>query len=197
MARVGLSYPRYAMYNNNDGAVTYTNGGSLGKAISLAIELDGADDNILYADNGPAESAASFAGGKVRLGTDDLYDDAAIAVMGWTKKTLTTPEEAVEIIRKADAVAPYIGLGGIVKHIRSGATVWTAIILTKTQLTDPGLDVTTQGETIDWQTPEIEGSILRDDSEDAVWCRQATFTTEAFAKAYIDGILVPETAGAA
>ena len=192
MARVGLSYPRYAKYNNNAGTVTYTDGGSLGKAISLDLTVDGADDNILYADNAPAESASTFAGGSVKIGTDDLYDDAAVDILGWEVKELTEPEKVKEIIRKAGAVAPYIGVGGIVKHIRSGKTVWTGLIVTKTQFMDPGISVTTQGETIEWQTPEIEGNVMRDDSEDEVWCRQATFSTEAFAKAYIDSILVPK-----
>ena len=192
MARVGLSYPRYAKYNNNGGTITYTDGGSLGKAISLDLTVDGADDNILYADNAPAESASNFAGGSVKIGTDDLYDDAAVDILGWEVKELTEPEKVKEIIRKASAVAPYMGVGGIVTHIRNGVTVWTALILTKTQFMDPGISVTTQGETIDWQTPEIEGNVMRDDSEDEVWCRQATFTTEAFAKAYIDSILVPK-----
>ena len=192
MARVGLSYPRYAKYNNNGGTITYTDGGSLGKAISLDLTVDGADDNILYADNAPAESASNFAGGSVKIGTDDLYDDAAVDILGWGVKELTEPEKVKEIIRKAGAVAPYIGVGGIIKHIRSGKTVWTGLIVTKVQFMDPGISVTTQGETIDWQTPEIEGNVMRDDSEDEVWCRQATFSTEAFAKAYIDSILVPK-----
>lgn len=194
MARVGLSYPRYARYNNNNGTVTYTNGGSLGKAISLDLTVDGANDNILYADNAPAESASSFAGGSVKIGTDDLYDDAAVDILGWERNELTEPEGAVEIVRKAGAIAPYTGVGGIIKHIRGGATAWTALILTKTQFKDPGISVTTQGDTIEWQTSELEGNVMRDDSTDGVWCRHATFTTEAFAKAYIDGILVPKTA---
>ena len=197
MARVGLSYPRYSMYKNTDGTVSYENGGSLGKAISLNIALDGTDSNVLYADNGPAESASSFAGGTATVGTDDLYDEAAVDILGWVMKELTTPEKVKEIIRKADAAAPYVGIGGIVKHIRNNATVWTGVILTKTQFTDPGLDVKTQGETIEWQTPELSATILRDDSADAVWCRQATFTTEAFAKQYIDGILIPKGAAGA
>lgn len=192
MARVGLSYPRYAKYNNNAGTVTYTDGGSLGKAISLDLTVDGADDNILYADNAPAESASTFAGGNVKIGTDDLRDEAAIDIMGWEKRELTEPEKVTEIVRKAGAVAPNMGVGGIIKHIRNGVTVWTAMILAKVQFKDPGISATTQGETIDWQTPEIEGNVMRDDSEDEVWCRQATFSTEAFAKAYIDSILVPK-----
>ncbi len=192
MARVGLSYPRYAKYNNNAGTVTYTDGGSLGKAISLDLTVDGADDNILYADNAPAESASTFAGGSVKIGTDDLYDDAAVDILGWEVKELTEPEKVKEIIRKASAVAPYMGVGGIIKHIRNGVTVWTALILTKAQFKDPGFSVKTQGDKIEWQTPDIEGNVMRDDSEDEVWCRQATFSTEAFAMAYIDGILVPK-----
>lgn len=190
MARVGLSYPRYAKYNNNNGTVTYTDGGSLGKAISLDLTVDGADKNILYADNAPAESASTFAGGSVKIGVDDLYDDAAIDIMGWETRELTEPEKTTEILRNADGIAPYVGVGGIIKHIRDGVTVWTGVILTKVQFKDPGAAVKTQGDSIEWQTSEIEASCMKD--AEGYYNRQATFSTEAFAKAYIDGILVPK-----
>lgn len=193
MARVGLSYARYAMYNYAESGITYTNGGSLGKAIKLDIQPDSGDENILYADNAPAESAPSFSGGTVTVGTDDLPREAESAILGHTMTELTTPEATKVIVRKADDIAPYVGVGGIVKRIKNGATVWNAIILTKVQFKDPGLSVETQGETVDWQTPEIEGTFFRDDSEGGPWNMQGDFSTEDKAKQYIDSILVPAT----
>ena len=57
MAKIGLSKPYFAKYSNTGETVTYSGGALMGKAVELSIELEGADDNILYADNGPAESA--------------------------------------------------------------------------------------------------------------------------------------------
>ena len=62
MARVGLSKSYYAKYNvsSQDGTISYSNGGTLGKAVECEISLDSTDPTIFYADNGPAESAAAF-----------------------------------------------------------------------------------------------------------------------------------------
>ena len=49
----------------------------------------------------------------------------------------------------------------------------------------PNDAATTQGETIEWQTPQLTGTIMRDDSAKHAWKREATFTTEAQAEAYI------------
>lgn len=189
MARVGLSYPRYAKYNYSDGNVTYFGGGSLGKAISINVSIDGASDNTLYADNGPAESVNMFTGGTVTLGTDDLYDDAAVDILGLETNEITSPEAAKEILEGESQQAPYVGVGYIIKHIRAGKTAYTGVVLTKVQFSNPGDDIKTQGDEIEWQTPEIEGTILRDDSEKRLWRRRATWDEEENAKKYVDGIL--------
>ena len=72
MARIGLSKPYIATYANNNGTVTYTARTVLGKYTNIDMSLDSADENILYADNGPAESDSQFSGGTVTVTTDDL-----------------------------------------------------------------------------------------------------------------------------
>lgn len=84
MATIGLSKPFYAIYAASGETVSYTNGGVLGKAVELSMELDGGDANILYADNGPAESATTFGGGTLTITTDDLLPEPAAAILGLT-----------------------------------------------------------------------------------------------------------------
>ena len=190
MARIGVSYPVYAKYNyDGENGVTYSGGGSMGKATEIDLDLNDTNNNVLYADNAPAESVNTFTGGTIGVGTDDLYDKAAIDMLGLETKELTTPEKVTEILEGETQQAPYIGIGYIIKHMRSGTLAWTGVVLTKVQMSIPGEQIETQGETIDWQTPTIEGSILRDDTEKHYWRRRATFSTEANAKAYINGIL--------
>ena len=55
MAKIGLSKPYFAKYSNTGGVTTYSEGAVIGKAVELSMELEGQDDNVLYADNGPAE----------------------------------------------------------------------------------------------------------------------------------------------
>lgn len=75
MAKIGLSKPYFAKYSNTGSTVTYAEGALMGKAVELSLELEEGDDNILYADNGPAESANTFSGGSLTLTTDDLLPE--------------------------------------------------------------------------------------------------------------------------
>ena len=86
---------------------------------------------------------------------------------------------------------PYVAVGGIVKKKVNGAIKWMAFVLEKIQFTTPGLNATTQGETIEWQTPTLSANILRSDAEGHPWYRDSTlFDTEAEAekavKAYLN-----------
>ena len=178
MARVGVSKPVYASYALSGSTVVYGGATSMGKATSFDISLDSSEANNLYADNAIAETDSQFNGGTVTVGLDDLYDAAVVAILGVT-------QNSGELIRKSGVSAPYVGIGGIVKHIQSGVTKYTGIILPKVQFQDPGISVTTQGESIEWQTPEITATIMRDDTSDQVWQRSKTFDTEASAQTYI------------
>ena len=60
MAKIGLSKPYAAIYSNTGSSVTYSEGALIGKAVELAIELAEGENNILYADNGPVETANDF-----------------------------------------------------------------------------------------------------------------------------------------
>lgn len=84
-----------------------------------------------------------------------------------------------------DAVAPYLGFGCIIKKKRNNAIKWRAVVFTKVMFAIPSDAATTQGETIEWQTSELEATIMRDDSAKHAWKREATFDTEADAEAYI------------
>lgn len=184
MATVGLSKPYYAKYSNSGTTITYTGFAALGKAVELSVDLDDNTSNVLYADNGAAESVTSFSGGTLTITTDDLAISAAKDVLGLTSGSGTS-----EVIFKADAVCPYIGFGCIVKKIQSGVAKWMAVVFPKVQFSNPGIEAVTQGDTIDWQTPELSATILRDDSSDAVWQKWSLYESEADAYAYLQSCL--------
>lgn len=193
MATIGLSKPYYAIYSSTDNTVTYSDGGLLGKAVEMSMELENADTNILYADNGPAESANSFAGGSLTITTDDLLPEPTSAVLGVTLQTITTEglttESPQEIVYGEAQSIPYVGFGAIVKKQLSGVTKWMAVILPKIQFSTPSISAVTQGETIEWQTPELSANIMRDDTAQHNWCRTALLDTEADAETYIKSFL--------
>ena len=159
MARVGVSYPLYCLLDQEDGYDLFDPStiGWLGKATSFDITVDNADANKLYADNRLQETDNTFGGGTLTIGIDDLRDDAALAILGLTKVGSAAP---YELVHKAGTSAPYCAVGGVIKQIQSGVTKYTAVFLPKVQFSDPGISVSTQGESIEWQTPEITATIL-------------------------------------
>ena len=190
MAIIGVSKPYVAKYSNTDTTVSYTSGQILDKMTEIDISINSAEDNNFYADNSIAESDSSFSGGSVTVNTADLGPEATPLVLGITPVPIAsisgvTDEDVNELIFDDDQRSPYLGFGCIIKKRVNNVDQWRAIILTKIMLAVPNDAATTQGETIEWQTPQLTGTIMRDDSAKHAWKREATFTTEAQAEAYI------------
>jgi phi13 family phage major tail protein len=190
MAVIGLSKPYYGIYSATGNAVSYANGAVMGKASEANIEIDTTEDNNLYADNGIAETDRSFAGGTLTLSTDDLSQEVTKAILGLTETAITgiegvTDTSVKELVYDDTQNTPYLGVGFIVKKKVGGAYKWRAVVLSKVMFSVPADGATTQGESIEWQVPELSATIMRDDSATHMWKREATFTTEAQAEAYI------------
>lgn len=190
MAGIGLSKPYYAIYNPNNGTPTYSNGGLIGKAAELNLEIEGADANNLYADNGIAESDNQFAGGSITLTTDDLLPEPMLGILGLRQETITTEGLTTQnpkwIVYDDDQAIPYVGFGGIIKKQINNETKWVALVLTKIQFANPGISAVTQGESIEWQTKELTATVMRDDSAKHRWQMLSTsLDTETDAEAII------------
>ena len=190
MAIIGVSKPYVAKYSNTENTVTYSGGQILDKLTEIDVSINSAEDNNFYADNAIAESDSSFSGGTVTINTADLGPEAAALVLGITPVPISditgvTDEDVNELIFDDDQRSPYLGFGCIIKKRVNNVDKWRAIILTKIMLAVPNDAATTQGETIEWQTPQLTGTIMRDDSAKHAWKREATFTTEVQAEAYI------------
>lgn len=178
MANIGLSKPYIATYVNTSGTVTYSARTVLGKYTNLDISLDDGDDNALYADNGIAESDNQFAGGTVTVTTDDLRPEAFKTALGLVESaiatTLSDSENAKWMIFDDQQNAPYFALGGIIKKKVDGAYAYQAFVLEKVKFKNPSLSLATQGDSIEWQTPEIEAKIERSDASNHPWYRIST-----------------------
>lgn len=177
MAIIGLSKPYIATYVNNNGTVTYSARTVLGKYTNLDLSLDSADENILYADNGPAESDSQFSGGTVTVTTDDLLAAAFKTALGLTEQVISTTVTTATpkwMVFDDSQNAPYFALGGVIKKKVNGAYKWVCFVLEKIKFRNPDLSVATQGETIEWQTPELEATILRSDASGHPWFRMSS-----------------------
>lgn len=190
MATIGLSKPYYAIYTAEDETVTYSGGGIMGKATEANVEIETSDDNNLYADNAIVETDRVFSGGTLTLSTDDLSSEVSKAILGVQEEAITgitgvTDTEAKELVYDDRQSAPYLGVGFIIKKKVGGVDKWRALVLTKVMFAIPADAATTQGESIEWQVPELSATIMRDDTANHVWKREVTLTTEAQAEAYI------------
>ena len=184
MARTGLSQSFYALYSATGTTVTYTNGGTLGKAVSVSIEPEDSDSEIFYANNGPAESASSFGGGTLTITNDRLQLSGVAAVLGLETASVTTPA-GTSLTFPGGLNAPYVGYGTIAKMIVDGSTNWRAILLHKVQFQIPTGEFETQGETVEFEGHELTATILRDDTAAGGWMTWADFSSEANASAWL------------
>ena len=190
MATIGLSKPYCAKYSAEENVVNYTGGMVMGKATEMDISISTTNDNNLYADNGVAESERTFASGTLTLSTDDLTPEVSQMILGTKQVALgtiagITDQDVKEQIFDDEQNAPYLGIGFIVKKKHQGIYKWRAVILSRVMFNIPADAATTQGESIEWQVPTLTATILRDETENHMWKREATFSTEAQAEAYI------------
>lgn len=184
MANIGLLKPYYANYAENDGTVTYSNGGRIAKAISVDLALDNTDPVILYADDGPAETVSAFSGGTLTLGIDELSIATAGALLGLTPSEDTTSGGSVLEFPDSNT-APYVGVGFIVRKMVNNVQKFMAVILTKCKFNIPEEAYQTMGETIEFQTPELTATVLRDDTNKHNWKIWNLCADEASAEAWI------------
>lgn len=194
MAKTGLSKPYFAKYTNDGNTVTYTGGKLIGKAVSLDIALEDGDDSVLYADNGPAETANTFNGGTATLTTDDLLPEVLIDILGIEEEDITSVDIQTETPKwynwGEDQETPYGGFGAIAKVQNNNVIGYRAVVLPKIKFNNNNETFTTQGEKIEFGTSEITADILRDDTEKHRWKKLSSIMqSEADAEAAIKQFL--------
>lgn len=187
---IGYSYPVVGVYVNTDGVISYTDGKELARGVSVSVSPESSDNNNFYANNIIAENdAGTFAGGQATLTVDGLLQEAEALIQG------TPAADADGFINyDDDQVAPYLGVGFIIKTMSDGVVYWTPVVLTKTKCTQLETNAETQGEEIDWQTQDVVLNLFKDDSAKRRWKRVGgEMATEAAAKTVLNTIFgIPE-----
>jgi phi13 family phage major tail protein len=157
MATIGLDKLYYAPITEDaDGLETYGEPSVLAKAISaeLSVELNEA---ILYADDGAAEVVKEFKSGTLSLGIDDLGADAASALTG-----AVIDGNGVVIATSEDGGDP-VAIGFRAKKSNGR---YRYFWLYKVKFGIPATNLQTKGDSINFSTPTIEGTIMRRNRED-------------------------------
>ena len=189
----GFSKPYVAKYTNAGNVVTYSGAMVLARGVSVSMSLNTSDDNIFYADNVSAETAAAvFSDGTATLTVDGLLAAAEKFILGLPATSKVTADgNQVEVSHYGDGMdIPYVGIGFIVRYQSGGVVTYAPVVLTKARFQQPGLDAATQEESIDWQTQELTATLMRDDTTDHDWkLVGADQATEAAAEAVLVALL--------
>ena len=171
MVTTGFSKPYVATYANVGQTVTYTGVSSLGRGVSLSLEIDTADDNNFYADNVVAETeTAQFTSGSATITVDGLDSDAATMIFGLpAAENVQVSGEQVPFQGYGEMNPPFVGFGCVRRTMMNGVTKYWPLILPKIKFGIPSEEMATQEDTIDWQTQELNATVLRDDTAAANW----------------------------
>lgn len=190
MAGIGLYGVYYSKAVLTDGILTgYSGVEQMGKAISASFEPADVDDNPLYANNGIAErDAAASSGGTLSLTLDRLTQDAYADLFGLTEASETAgAATGTGFNYTGDEVYAPVGVA-FVRWAQedNDRNHHQAVIYSYVTFSPPSEEAQTMGESVEWQTPEIEGTVSGGTVTGALpWKKVFDFDTQADAIAFI------------
>ena len=168
---------------------TYKSSGwDVGKAITGNLTIN-RNTNPLYADDVIAEDDNGITGMDLELGLDDILEEIQ-AKMGILKE-VTSGSPSVTTYYDTSAAAKDLGVGYIRVRRKNGVTTFQAIWIYQTKFSKNSENSQTKGETIEWQTPTVNGKCVGldvDGSGDVAFRKIQNFTTEALAAAFLDSL---------
>ena len=178
MAKIGLNNFKYSVL---DEAEKYAGAKTLGKAIDCKVAIENYTAE-LYADDTLAESDYTFKKGTITLTIDEDDDTVFAELLGHEVDV-----ENKTMIRKDTDVAPYVGVGRILTKIVNGVYKYKVEFLPKVKFSEPAQEESTKGDSIEFKTPSIEGTVTK--LSDGTWSKTKTFTDKAEAIAYLDELM--------
>lgn len=180
MAKIGLDNFRYGMLTEDaEGNATYGVAKKPGKAINCNVSIT-SNDAKLFADNGLAESDTSFQSGTVTLGIDDDDLQTQADLLGHTY----TEEDG--IVKNSNDAAPYVGVGRIITKVVNGVYKYKVEFLKKVKFSEPSQEDNTRGESVEFGTTEIEGTVSTLANGD--WNNAKVFNTKQEAVTYLESL---------
>ena len=181
MAKIGLNNFRYSkLTESSDGTAQYAGPKTPAKAISCKVDIS-TNSATLYADDILAESDTSFQSGTVTIGIDEDNNEMMAELLGHSI------DEQGEITRNANDTAPYVGLGRIVNKMVNGARKYKVEFLYKVKFQEPSADEATKGESLEFSTFELQGTVSTLENGD--WSKAKTFDTKQEAITYLEGLV--------
>lgn len=193
MAHIGMKHPVAAPWKKGN---TYGEGFVVGKAMNFT-GTPNKNDTTLYADDGAAETDLSVRDWGTSIGVDDITLKVHADLLGHEYTAEKAAEgdgeatpESMEI--GTDDVAPYFGVGFYKRRRKNNITSFTVIWLYKVQHSEPTENAETKGESVNFQTPTIEGKAFpvevtgADGTKRMSVGKKLLFKTEKEAAAWLD-----------
>lgn len=182
MATIGFDKLYYAKITEaEDGEETYAVPVLLAKAMKAELSIELAEA-VLYADDGAAEVIKDFKSGTLSLGVDDIGVTAAQDLTG-----AVTDDNGVLISATENAGAPVAVGFRAMKPNGKYRYFW----LYKVRFGIPDTNLETKGDSITFQTPTIEGTVMRRNKLDGMgkhpWKAEATEGSEGVSAETITG----------
>lgn len=158
MATIGLDMLYYApITEDENGDETYGTPAKLAKAMSAELSVELAEAT-LYADDGAAEIVKEFQSGTLSLGVADIGTAVAEVLTG-----AVIDGNKVLISSSEDGGSP-VAIGFRAK--KSGGK-YRYYWLYRVKFGIPAANLTTKGDSIEFSTPTIEGTVLRRNKPDS------------------------------
>ncbi len=152
MATIGLDRLYYAkITEDQDGNETYATPTPLAKAMTAELSVELAEAT-LYADDGAAEVVKEFQSGTLTLGVDDIGAAVAEDLTG-----AKIDNNKVLVSCSEDGGVP-VAVGFRAKKANGK---YRYFWLYRVKFGIPATNLTTKGESIEFSTPSIEGTVLR------------------------------------
>lgn len=196
MAGIGL---KHGLYNEIDPSTkkykTLGTGGSVPKFGRL-IDDDYSEEvaeGELFCDDVLGESETRFVKGNIAVTIADEDDEFEAKLFGNTKA-----QSGNEITKNVSDTAPEFGYGHIIPMVKNGTHSWKVEFLPRVKWTKVTRTHKTKSNSIEYDTTKIEGKVMA--LTEAIngmnigdYEKHQTFTTEAAAISYLEGLLTPST----
>lgn len=184
MALIGLNHFFYShLTEAQDGTATHDGKKSLGKAVSCNVSITN-NSAALYADDTLAESDTSFQNGTITLGVDDDRETTFADLLGHTI-------DDGEVVYNSNDTAPWVSVARIIVKLVENVKIYKVEALLKVKFSEPSSSNQTKGESVEFTTPEIEGTIATLKNGD--WKKTQTFSSEDDAIDYITDLFKAPT----
>ena len=173
MATIGLDKLYYAKITEaEDGTETYDTPTLLAKAISAELSIELAEA-VLYADDGAAEVIKEFKSGTLILGVDDIGVSAAQDLTG------AFADDNGVLISASENTSSSVAIG--FRALKANGD-YRYFWLYQVKFGIPETNLQTKGDSITFQTPKIEGTVMRRNKLDGLgkhpWKAEVTENTE-------------------